>query len=283
MRASERTVRTVVKSVRRELRDALKHAFLPLEYDPGEDAQVDFGEAQILNTKTGKKEKVFVLIVIACYSGRSFRCVTPNQTQEALLESLIRAMHFFGGMFRTWWFDNLTPAVRKVLASRDRVLQPRFEAFLAHYGINAEFCAAGKGNEKGMVEGDVKFSRRNALSPMPMVDCWRDVQPLLDARGCKDLDRPRAGSTIGELWEHDSSSLLPLRAHDFEVGVISSRTVTKRSFVQIGTNFYSVPVELVEEVVSVRTTSDEVIIIFKGKKVAEHERLQGRERSSLKI
>ena len=42
---SLRTAQQVVREVRFEQRDQLKHAYLPLAYKQGEDAQVDFYEA----------------------------------------------------------------------------------------------------------------------------------------------------------------------------------------------------------------------------------------------
>jgi len=144
---SESTVRKLVREVRLELRDPLEHAYLPLEYEPGEDAQVDFYEAEVDDRRLGRV-KVYLLLVRACFSGSCFAYAAPNQTREALFEGLMQAFDHFGGVFQKLWFDNLTPAVRKVLKGRTRELQRAFLAFQAHYGFEAEFCGPGKGNEK---------------------------------------------------------------------------------------------------------------------------------------
>ncbi len=73
----ESTVRRLVRETRLDLRDPLEHAYLPLEYDPGHDAQVDFFEAAYDDLDHGRT-KVFVLLVRACYSGRCFAYVAPN-------------------------------------------------------------------------------------------------------------------------------------------------------------------------------------------------------------
>jgi transposase len=111
---SDSLVRRLVKDLRREIGDPLQDSFLPLAYKPGEDAQVDFYEAWVDDVEKGRV-KVFVLLVRACYSRRTFHYAAPNQTQEALFEGLILAFFFFGGVFLKLWFDNLTPAVKKVL------------------------------------------------------------------------------------------------------------------------------------------------------------------------
>lgn len=74
--ASERTVRTAVKEVRMDLRDALANAYLPLEYKPSEDAQVDFYEG-VADLVSGERVKVHVLLVRACFSGKCFAYAAP--------------------------------------------------------------------------------------------------------------------------------------------------------------------------------------------------------------
>jgi hypothetical protein len=61
------TVKAVARELRLELRDALKHAYLPLEYEPGEDAQVDFFEGVVDDRRLGRV-KVNVLLVRACFT-----------------------------------------------------------------------------------------------------------------------------------------------------------------------------------------------------------------------
>ena len=209
--ASECTVRRVVRAVRLELRDPLEHAYLPLEYDPGVDAQVDFYEGVVDDRRLGRV-KVILLLVRACFSGACFAYAAPNQTREALFEGLMRAFEHFGGVFQKLWFDNLTPAVKKVLQGRTRELQRAFEAFQAHYGFEALFCGPGKGNEKGGVEGSVKYSRHEILSPIPTVDGREDVQVLCDAWMQRELVRTMRGRerSIGELWSLETEHLIAL-------------------------------------------------------------------------
>jgi len=273
---SLRTVQQVVREERFELRDPLKHAYLPLAYAPGEDAQVDFFEAEVDDVHDGRI-KVFVLLVRACFSGRCFAYVAPNQTREALLEGLMQSFDFFGGVFRNLWFDNLTPAVRKVLRGRDRVRQKRFASFEAFYGFNAQFCSPGKGNEKGGVEGMVRFSRHETLTPIPTVDGRRGVQALFDKWMEDEAGRTIRGrkATIGEQWEQEVCELMDRPPVRFEVAVPRQAKVSNRSWVQTGTNYYSVPVEWVGRTVDVRLDAERVRITGPGGVVVEHGRVYG--------
>jgi len=277
LQVSERTVRTVVREVVLELRDPLEHAYLPLAYEPGKDAQVDFMEGEVDDVHEGRVRR-HVLIVRACYSTRAFRYAPPNQTREALFEGLMRSFEFFGGVFEHMWFDNLSPAVKKVLKGRDRDLQRAFEAFQAHYGFKAEFCRPGKGNEKGGVENEVKRTRQEVFAPIPRVDGRVGLQEHLDALAVQDLDHVRRGRdhTVREFWQHESEKLLPLPPTRFDPATTRIASVTKCSWVQTGTNFYSVPVHLVGCQVTLKLHAEEVVVRDATGEVARHPRSYGR-------
>lgn len=283
-RVGETTVKRVVREQRLELRDALRHAYLPLEYAPGEDAQVDFYEGWVDDRRLGRV-KVMLLLVRACFSGACFAYAAPNQTREALLEGLMRAFEHFGGVFRKLWFDNLTPAVKKVLEGRTRELQRGFEVFQAYYGFEAEFCGPGKGNEKGGVEGEVKYSRHEILSPIPEVDGRDEVQSLCDAWMARDVTRRIRGrdQTIGEMWSLEAGELIPLPACRFDPSQVRSAKVSNRSWVQLGTNFYSVPVEWVGRDVTIRLDAERLVVIGPGDEQAKHRRLYGRDQMLLEL
>jgi len=283
-RVGETTVKRVVREQRLELRDALRHAYLPLEYTPGEDAQVDFYEGVVDDRQLGRV-KVILLLVRACFSGACFAYAAPNQTREALLEGLMQAFEHFGGVFRKVWFDNLTPAVKKVLKGRTRELQRGFEVFQAHYGFEAEFCGPGKGNEKGGVEGEVKYSRHEILSPIPEVDGREELQGLCDEWMERDVTRCIRGrdQTIGEMWGLEAGLLIPLPACRFDPSRVSWAKVSNRSWVQLGTNFYSVPVEWVGREVSIKLDAEWLVVMGPRNERVEHRRLYGREQMSLEL
>jgi transposase len=270
---SESTVRAVVRLARLDVRDPLRHAFVPLVYAPGEDAQVDFFEGEVDDVALGRV-KCFILLVRACFSSRTFAYAAPNQTREALFEGLMQAFEFFGGVFRKLWFDNLTPAVKKILQGRRRVEQRAFMCFRAHYGFEAEFCAPGKGNEKGGVEGAVKYTRHEILSPIPTVAGRTGLQAICAAWMTRELSRVvRARErTIGEAWLDEVPQLIGLPAARFDASLPRTAKVTPRSWISVGTVFYSVPVEWVGREVEVKIDAERVVIIGPGGARALHAR-----------
>jgi len=75
-------------------------------------------------------------------------------------------------------YDNLKPAVAQVLGfSRQRVETPRWTAFRSHYALEAFYCQPGLqgAHEKGGVEGQIGWFRRNHLVPVPEVDSFEHV------------------------------------------------------------------------------------------------------------
>lgn len=281
----ESTVRRLVRRLRLDLRDPLEHAYVPLEFDPGVDAQVDFFEG-VADRPDGRRETVFLLLVRACYSGRTFAYAAPNQTRESLFEGLVQAFDHFGGVFSKLWFDNLTPAVKKVLRGRTRELQRSFANFQAHYGFEAEFCTPAKGNEKGGVENEVKYCRHELLSPIPVLRDRVELQSHCDSWMHAEDKRRRRGRerTIGERWSEETERLLRIPEARFEIGEVRIAHVTPRSWVSIATNCYSVPVEWVGREVSARLGAEEITLSSRsGDRVVRHERLYGRGALSLDL
>ena len=82
-------------------------------------------------------------LVSSRYSGNPLRieAALPIQTGVAF-----HAFHFFGGIFRTLIYDNLSTAVEKILKGKDRREQKEFIKFRAHYNFEARFCNPASGH-----------------------------------------------------------------------------------------------------------------------------------------
>jgi transposase len=120
---AETTVRDYVRRRRRELGSPPEEAFVPQVYEPGVEAEVDWGEAEVEIAGLGRTVQLFLMR--ACYSGATFCMAFERQTQQAFLEAHVEASHFFGGVFEQIRHDNLRSAVKQVLRGRRRVEQDR--------------------------------------------------------------------------------------------------------------------------------------------------------------
>ena len=102
------------------------------------------------------------------------------------------AFEVTGGVpFRQIRYDNLSPAVAKVLAGRNRTETARWLSFRAHYGFEAFYCQPGTegAHEKGGIEGEIGRFRRRWFVPVPQVGvAGRAERPA--GRGRRRRGRP---------------------------------------------------------------------------------------------
>jgi transposase len=275
---SERQVRRYVRERRLALGALVEEAFVPLVHDPGVEAEVDWGEADVV--LGGVERRVHLFLMRACFSGACFVQAFTRETQQAFLEAHVAAFDWFGGVFATLRYDNLTAAVRQVLKGRRRAETDRFVALRSHYLFESEFTRRGRegAHEKGGVEGEVGRFRRNHLVPVPEVGSLGELNERLVAACLADLDRTIAGrrETVGEALVRERGQLRALPAERFDAAETASPRVDAKALVTVRQNRYSVPVTLVGRRVAARIGAREIEISHDGRLVARHERLDGR-------
>jgi transposase len=275
---SERQVRRYVRERRRALGEPLGQAFVPQRYLPGQEAEVDWGEATV--EIAGAPAQVGIFLMRACYSGASFPVAFERQTQQAFLEAHVRAFGFFGGSFALLRYDNLAAAVRKVLRGRRRLEQDRFVALRSHYLFESAFTRPGRegAHEKGGVEGEVGRLRRHHLVPVPRVASLAELNRLLAAAAARDLARTIAGRdhTVGQALGRERPQLRPLPPEPFDADEHLRPRIDQKALVTIKQNRYSVPVALVGLRVAARVGASEIVVVHAGREVARHPRLYAR-------
>jgi hypothetical protein len=187
------------------------------------------------------------------------------------------AFRDFGGVFRLLRYDNLKSAVKKILRGHQREETERLIAFRSHWGFQTDFCNPARGNEKGGVEGEVGYFRRNHLVPVPRVKDLAELNALL-LDGCRhDQQRRIAGKAmmVGAAMEVERQHLLPLAEEGFELAETSFPTVDGKGCVKVRTNWYSTPMKPGTRV-RARLLPAYVEIWQERKLVGQHERSFGR-------
>ncbi len=260
--------------------------FLPLEFEPGQDAQCDWGEA--IAIVGGIRQTVQVFVLRLCYSRRTFVMTFPTQRQESFLYGHVQAFNHFGGVPARISYDNLTTAVRLAMdkgkkgteKGRKRTENRTFVAFRSHYLFESHFCTPGAGWEKGQVEHGVGFSRRNYLVPIPEAASFEALNQLLLERCVQDDTRRvnRQIMTIGEAWEQEKPYLHPLPPFDYDCCEMVTVRLNPYSQATFETNRYSVPVVKAHREVTVKAYPFSVDISDeKGNLLAHHPRSYGKE------
>ncbi len=246
--------------------------YLPLEFDPGQDAQVDWGEGLV--EIAGDRVKVQLFFMHLNYSRRTFVMAFPTQRQEAFAMGHVKAFEFFQGVPHRLTYDNLKTAVQKILEGHTRQEQAAFIQLRSHYLFESYFCNPAQGHEKGGVEGSVGFGRRNYLVPIPKVASWAELNRLLLERVLADDQRTvdRQEHPIGIAWQLEQPHLRPLPAHPFDHQIAQPVTLTPYSQVTFETNRYSVPADQAQKQLLLKADPFEVTILSQERILARHPR-----------
>lgn len=200
----------------KERKEARRNAagFLELVWAPDE-AQADFGEADILEAGVPRRVKYLVLSFPS--SNAAFVQAFGGETAECVCQGLKTIFEHVGGVPARIVFDNASGVGRRV---RDRVtLSDLFLRFKCHYGFSVSFCNPESGHEKGNVENKVGYVRRNFFVPIPVIGNLSEWNRELLTVAEKDFQRPhyKKGTSIGELFDADRKTLGPLPARPFTV------------------------------------------------------------------
>jgi len=251
--------------------------FLPLEFDPAQDAQVDWGEA--VASIAGQQVTVQLFVMRLCFSRRTFAMAFPTQRQEAFFAGHLHAFAFFGGVPARLTYDNLTTAVRRVLEGHNRQEQQAFVSFRSHYLFASHFCTPGEGHEKGQVEHSIGFVRRNFLVPIPEVPSFAALNALLLTCCTLDSQRQVAGQPhpIHTQWQQEQPLLRPLPSPPFPCCVTRTATLTPYNQVIFETNRYSVPVEKAAATLTVQAYPFHLVILRDAEVIAQHPRCYNRD------
>ena len=267
----ESTVRAKVK----ELRMAVHKAFIPLQFDPGEALQVDWGEAFVYLNE--EKKKVNLFCARLCYSCRPVVLAYRRQNEESFLDAFVHTFSILGGTPQKVIFDNGKVAVKDGFGSHARK-QAGYTALSAHYAFDAVFCNPAEGHEKGLVEGLVGWSRRNILVPIPHIKTMEELNTSLRSHCLQYENHHIKGKTdtVGEMFCVEKASLNPLPHHSFETATCKNTRVSTTSTIRFNTNNYSVPVQYAGCPVGVKGYPECVAIYYRGKLISKHPRCFGK-------
>ena len=269
---------TIVKEAVRYIKKTSREVFMPLSQRPGE-AQVDFGHA--LASFDGTLEKVAFFVMTMVHSDAMFVMAFPRECTEAFLEAHVRAFDFFGCVPRRISYDNTRIAVTKILTDHKRTHTAEFKRLISHYLFQPHFCNVRRPNEKGIVEGSVKYARLNFMVPVPQVKDYDQLNRLLLDCCQTDLNRILRGKrslSKKQLLAEDRVAAMNLGDDKFDYRKTSSTFASSQSLVRYDTNDYSVPVSRAYRPATIKASVGYIEIYRHDELIARHSRCWDRER-----
>ena len=270
----ESTIRKAVSQLREQY-SVPPQADMPLEYDPGDAIQIDWGECTAYLDNV--KNKLYFFCGRLCYSCAIFVQAFYSQNLESFLEAQQQMFDFFGGVPRRLIFDNAKVAVKEGFGLHAKATDG-YAAFAAHYAFQTEFCNIASGNEKGLVENLVGYARRNFMVPVPRVKDLNELNQKLLAACAAYRDEHKVESRTNRVLQDYQEDLrflqrIPLYRYD------TSRTTSPRggdySTVKFDKNSYSVPVRYLRKEVTVKGYANEIHILYDRELIATFDRVYG--------
>jgi transposase len=262
---------SVVQEVVHDREVRHREMFVPLVHPPGH-AQVDFGEAVVVIG--GVEQKGHFLAMDLPHSDAPFVMIFPFETTEAFCLGHAEAFAWFGGVPQSILYDNTSIAVARILESGERIRTQVFSQLLSHYLFRDRFARVGKGNDKGNVEGLVKYTQRTILTPIPQAADWDALNVQIRERCLRRRSETVRGSaaTIGERLVADVAAFQPLPVVPFDCCRVVPGRVTSQSLVRFETNDYSVPVAFGHRLILVKAYVHVVVICHGAEVIARHVR-----------
>ena len=274
-RVAESTIRVLVHDLKIEIGLDGRLVVVPQTHDAGRDAEVDFGD--FVAVIAGERLTLHMFVMRLSHSGRAVHIAYGTVATEAFLDGHVQAFEVLGGVpTGKISYDNLKPAVLRVLLGRERLENPRFIALRSHYGYDSFFCEPGIGgaHEKGGVEGEIGRFRRLHLTPVPHADSLAELNEKLAAADARDAHRRIAArvETVGQAAAREAPMLNPLPGNAFEASTPLSCRVDAKARICVRQSYYSVPARFAGKRVDVALGADWIAVRHDGVLVARHTR-----------
>lgn len=251
-----------VKRFCRGLRTEAPEQFDRLEFLPGEEVQVDYGEgAPTLHPTSGRYRKPRLFVMTLRYSRRSYRHVVWKSGAEVWARLHEQAFRYFGGCCQYVVLDNLKEGVITPDLYEPEINRV-YGAMLAHYGVVADPARVRDPNRKGTVENAIQHTQSTALKGRRFDSIEAQNAHLADweERWAAQRIHGRAKRQVEEMFQEERAHLKPLPVEAFRYFEEGTRTVQDDTTVQVQGAWYAARPAPIGSVVLIRLYAHELEI-----------------------
>ena len=251
---------------------------IPVDTEPGEVAQVDFGAiGKRWDPQTGRMRQAYVFVLVLGFSRHMVVRIVFDQKVETWLRLHVEAFTELGSVPRVLVPDNLKSAVIRAAfgATEEPILNRSYRELARHYGFKIDPTPPRAPKKKGKVESGVKYVKRNFIAPRGDLDV--DGLRLELGPWVREVAGMRVHGTTHrrplEVFEQiEKAVMLPLPTTPWES--VWWRTPTLRSDCSaiVDKARYSAPWRLIGKILLARVTSHSVELYWQDTRVATHQR-----------
>ncbi|MBI5884459.1 MAG: IS21 family transposase [Elusimicrobia bacterium] len=263
---------TILKEFLRTLRPDKPKAFLRLETQPGEFAQVDWANVGTIRIGNATR-KLSCFVMVLSYSRMMYAELTLSQCLEDFLAAHVNAFRFFGGVTKKINYDNLKTVVLSRWG-REIHFNPKFMDFAGCYLFEPVPCAVRAGWEKGKVESGIKYVRSAFLAGRALIDLpalRKDLAAWLEGAANVRIHGTTRERPL-DRFAIEKPLLQGLPAADYDCAIVCSARASRQALVQFQTNGYSVPHGHADKTLTLKATGQTVLIYAGAQLLATHPR-----------
>ena len=262
---------TVVLEMK-QIKSSGNECFIKQDYDFGDRLEYDFGEVKLVINDITKK---YYIAVLSSPAGNFRWCyLYDNCKKDVFLDSHVKFFEMIGGVWKEVVYDNMRNVVSKFIGKNEKEINEDLVKMSLYYEFDINVTNAFSGNEKGYVEGSVKYLRNKIFAENYKFTSEESAIEYMESQ----LIKLNENSKI----EEEKKKLKPTKP-PLELAEIRKSFVNKYSFVQIENNFYSVPEYLVGVAVTSKIYYNKILIYSNNEFVCEHKKLDGVKKISANI
>ena len=222
------------------------------ETEPGEQLQFDWGIFGYVDSR-GRERNVPGLVATLSYSRRRFVRFAWSQDIFGLLECIIAAFAYFGGVTSAVLTDHAKTVVLSGDPEGGWNYHPKFAELCNTLGVSIRLCQVRRAQTKGKVERSIRYVKENFWPGRSFCDLPDlNAQALAWCAARDEIENATTGLAPIDAFASEAPALRPLPpAAQLERFLLRQRKVSHDALVSFGGASYGVPFCYAGQVVSV--------------------------------